>query len=60
MGDKSLSEEARAKKAAAVKYLQFTVPTVEKWFASYGLLDAVFKHTGSLMAGSSMPISTVP
>ena len=47
MGDKSLSEEARAKKAAAVKYLQFTVPTAEKWFASYGLLDAVFKHTGN-------------
>ena len=45
MGDKSLSEEARAKKAAAVKYLQFTVPTAEKWFASYGLLDAVFKRT---------------
>ena len=26
-----------------MKHLQFQAPTAEKWFASYGLLDAVFK-----------------
>ncbi len=28
-----------------IRHLQFTAPTAQKWFASYGLLDAVFKYT---------------
>ncbi len=41
---KDLSEAERSKRIANVKCVQFEVPTPEKWFASYGLLDAVFKH----------------
>ena len=40
-----LSAEERAGRIAKVKHLQFSAPTTEKWFASYGLLDAVFKFT---------------
>ena len=40
-----LSDEERADRIGKVKYLQFQAPTAEKWFASYGLLDAVFKFT---------------
>ena len=42
-----LSEQEKAEKAAGVRYLQFSMPTAEKWFASYGLLDAVFRYTGN-------------
>ena len=42
---KELSEEGRRQKIANVKCVQFTAPTFDKWFASYGLLDAVFKYT---------------
>ena len=38
-----ISEEERADRIAKVKYLEFCAPTAEKWFASYGLLDAVLK-----------------
>ena len=41
----SLSLREQEKKAAAVKHLQFRAPDAGKWFASYGLLDAVFKYT---------------
>ncbi|MBQ8054455.1 MAG: hypothetical protein IJ198_11730, partial [Lachnospiraceae bacterium] len=40
-----LSAEERAARIAKVKHLQFSAPTAEKWFASYELLDAVFKFT---------------
>ena len=40
-----LSDEERADRIGKVKHLQFLAPTAEKWFASYGLLDAVFKFT---------------
>ena len=40
-----LSEQERADRAAKVKCVQFSAPTAAKWFASYGLLDAVFKYT---------------
>ena len=43
--DRSLSAVLRKTKLSRVKYLQFSMPTAEKWFASYGLLDAVFRHT---------------
>ena len=43
--DRSLSADKRKTKLSKVKYLQFSMPTAEKWFASYGLLDAVFRHT---------------
>ena len=43
--DRRLSASARRTKLSKVKYLQFSMPTAEKWFASYGLLDAVFRHT---------------
>ena len=41
----NLSLQEQEKKAAAVKCIQFTAPDAEKWFASYGLLDAVFRYT---------------
>ena len=40
-----LSDEERMDRIGKVKHLQFQAPTAEKWFASYGLLDAVFKFT---------------
>ena len=43
--DRSLSAALRKTKLSRVKYIQFSMPTAEKWFASYGLLDAVFRHT---------------
>ena len=43
--DRSLSAASRKTKLSRVKYLQFSMPTAEKWFASYGLLDAVFRYT---------------
>ena len=43
--DRRLSASARRTKLSKVKYLQYSMPTAEKWFASYGLLDAVFRHT---------------
>ena len=43
--DRSLSAASRKTKLSRVKYLQFSMPTAEKWFASYELLDAVFRHT---------------
>ena len=43
--DRSLSASARRTKLSRVRYLQFSMPTAEKWFASYELLDAVFRHT---------------
>ena len=42
---KGLSDEERMDRIGKVKHLQFQAPTAEKWFASYGLLDAVFKFT---------------
>ena len=41
---KDLSQAERSRRIANVKCVQFEVPTSEKWFASYGLLDAVFKY----------------
>ena len=43
--DRSLSTATRRTRLSRVKYLQFSMPTAEKWFASYELLDAVFRHT---------------
>ena len=43
--DRSLSAASRKTKLSRVKYLQFSMPTAEKWFASYELLDAVFRYT---------------
>ena len=43
--DRSLSAALRKTKLSRVKYIQFSMPTAGKWFASYGLLDAVFRHT---------------
>ena len=40
-----LSDGERAERIQKVKRLQFSDPTAEKWFASYELLDAVFKFT---------------
>ena len=40
-----LTDEERADRIQKVKHLQFCAPTAEKWFASYELLDAVFKFT---------------
>ena len=45
MGNKNLTGEERKKKAAKIRCAVFTAPTADKWFASYGLLDAVFKYT---------------
>ena len=45
MADKSLSVDERKEKAAKVKCAQFSIPTEEKWFAGYNLLDAIFKQT---------------
>ena len=43
--DRSLSGAERETKASKVKCLQFSMPTADEWFASYELLDAVFRHT---------------
>ena len=43
--DRNLSAASRKTKLSRVKYLQFSMPTAEKWFASYGLLDAMFRYT---------------
>ena len=43
--DKDISEDLRKKKASKVKCVQFSMPTAKNWFASYGLLDAVFRYT---------------
>ena len=43
--DKSLSIAARETRASKVKCLRFSMPTEDKWFASYELLDAVFRYT---------------
>jgi len=45
MRNRRLTDRERAEKAAKVKHLQFKAPTAQKWFASYALLDAVFKYT---------------
>ena len=42
--DRSLSASSRKTRLSKVKYFQFSMPTAEKWFASYELLDAVFRH----------------
>ncbi len=42
--DRSLSEDRRAARISKLKYVPFTMPTAVKWFASYELLDAVFRH----------------
>lgn len=47
MEDEGLSEQERLEKLSALKYRPFEMPTAEKWFAGYGLLDAVFRHTGN-------------
>ena len=43
--DKDISEDLRKKKASKIKCVQFSMPTAKNWFASYGLLDAVFRYT---------------
>ena len=43
--DKDISEDLRKKKASKIKFVQFSMPTAKNWFASYGLLDAVFRYT---------------
>ena len=45
--DKGLTEQERNAAVSKVKCRQFETPSAEKWFASYGLLDAVFKYTGN-------------
>ena len=44
---KGLTEQERNAAVSKVKCRQFETPSAEKWFASYGLLDAVFKYTGN-------------
>lgn len=41
--NKKLSEKEKAEKIKKVKHSVFEMPTKEKWFAGYNLLDAVFK-----------------
>ena len=43
--DKHLSEAEKAKRIDALKFSQFPLPTADKWFAGYGLLDALFRFT---------------
>ena len=43
--DCSLSDETREAKLSRMKCLRFSMPTAEKWFAPYELLDAVFRYT---------------
>ena len=45
LSDKELSEKGRKDKLSRVKCLRFSMPTADKWFASYELLDAVFRYT---------------
>ena len=45
--DKRLTEQERNAAVSKVKCRQFETLSAEKWFASYGLLDAVFKYTGN-------------
>ena len=41
---KDLSDAERTRRTDKVKCVQFEAPAPDKWFASYGLLDAVFKY----------------
>ena len=43
--DKRLSGAEKAKRIDALKFSQFPLPTADKWFAGYGLLDALFRFT---------------
>ena len=43
--DKRLSGAEKAKRIDALKFSQFPLPTTDKWFAGYGLLDALFRFT---------------
>ena len=43
--DKRLSGAVKAKRVDALKFSQFPLPTADKWFAGYGLLDALFRFT---------------
>lgn len=45
MADKRLSDTEKQEKVSRIKHTQFDMPTAEKWFAGYSLLDAVFKQT---------------
>ena len=41
--DPALSEEERARKLSSIRIVHFDMPTAEKWFPGYWLLDAVLK-----------------
>ena len=43
--DPALSDEDRERKLKDLRCAQFNVPDAQHWFASYSLLDAVFKYT---------------
>ena len=43
--DEHLSGTEKAKRIDALKFSQFPLPTADKWFAGYGLLDALFRFT---------------
>ena len=43
--DTALSDEERERKLKDLRCAQFSVPDAQHWFASYSLLDAVFKYT---------------
>jgi len=43
--NKSLTKKEQEEKVSKIKCAEFTMPTADKWFAGYNLLDAVFKQT---------------
>jgi len=43
--DKRLSDTEKAEKIKALKLNRFSLPAADKWFAGYGLLDALFRFT---------------
>ena len=43
--DKRLSGAEKSKRIDTLKFSQFPLPTADKWFVGYGLLDALFRFT---------------
>ena len=43
--DKCLSGAEKSKRIDTLKFSQFPLPTADKWFVGYGLLDALFRFT---------------
>ena len=43
--DERLSDAEKAEKIKSLKLNQFSLPTADKWFAGWNLLDALFRYT---------------